>query len=217
MNLLRFTFVASFLVFSGISTAREVKTVDQYLRTKGFYLKPTHGYNEGYMTTEQKNQFIKELSSYSQIKNILEIGLNGGHSAEVLINHCPNLEKFFSIDINHHKYAIHAAQYFQEKFPQIFNFIPGDSTVQVPLLTQSFPQVLFDLIYIDGNHAYNYCLNDIRNCQKVAHSQTILWIDDYIYEDVKRAVDECVELGIIKLEKVNYTSNRAWVKAKYIF
>ena len=48
-----------------------------------------------------------------------------------------------------------------------------------------------DWIYIDGDHTYNGCLNDLVNCLKVMKPNSFIFGDDYGNKpDVKRAVDE---------------------------
>lgn len=47
-----------------------------------------------------------------------------------------------------------------------------------------------DWIYIDGDHTYDGCLNDLNNCLKVMKKKSIIFGDDYGNKpDVKRAVD----------------------------
>lgn len=48
-----------------------------------------------------------------------------------------------------------------------------------------------DWIYIDGDHTYDGCLNDLNNCLKVMKPNSIIFGDDYGNKpDVKRAVDD---------------------------
>ena len=51
------------------------------------------------MTEEQREQFKIYLDQNPHIESILEIGLNGGHSAENFFQCCKNLKKFSSFDI----------------------------------------------------------------------------------------------------------------------
>ena len=48
-----------------------------------------------------------------------------------------------------------------------------------------------DWIYIDGDHTYDGCLNDLKNCLKVMKPNSVIFGDDYGNKpDVKRAVDD---------------------------
>lgn len=51
-----------------------------------------------------------------------------------------------------------------------------------------------DWIYIDGDHTYIGCLNDLTNCLRVMKSNGIIFGDDYGNKpDVKKAVDDFVK------------------------
>lgn len=201
--------------------------VDAYLKTCDIQMSPNHSdINEGYMTVKQKMQFIETLTKYKGIKIVYEIGLNGGHSAETIMNYCPNLTKFVSFDINRHVYTSHAADYFQSQLGQGFIFVPGDSLETVPVYIRNHLNEKPDLIYIDGNHEYYWALNDIKNMREAATTNTILWIDDVpadlpLNHDVARAVVECAKNNIIKIIKIHSSYDpvggwRSWVEARYI-
>src|SRR5271157_2844263 len=75
---------ANYTMAPGIERSKNAQLdLDDFLGMHGFHLSPLHsGVNEGYMTLTQKEQFRDRLKSYSSIRTIMEIGLNGGHSAE---------------------------------------------------------------------------------------------------------------------------------------
>lgn len=201
--------------------------VDAYLKECCIQMSPTHSHvNEGYMTAKQKMQFIDTLKKYKNIKIVYEIGLNGGHSAETIVNSCSKLEKFVSFDINRHRYTSFAANYFKSMLGEGFLFIAGDSLETVPAYIQNNQHEKPDLIYIDGNHEYFWALNDIKNMREAATSDTILWIDDVppdlpVNHDVARAVLDCKKNNIIKILNVHSSYDteggwRSWIEAKYI-
>lgn len=195
-------------------------SLDQYLGYYGFNLSPQNSHiNEGYMSNEQKKQYRKRLSLYPHIERILEIGLNGGHSAENFLQTCKNLKKFISFDINMHDYTPRAVEYFKRKYKNKFEFIAGDSTLTVPHYASSFPDQKFDLIYVDGKHTYEYVIKDILNCRAFAHSDTILWVDDYS-SFIQEAVLSLQEKGMIKVVHVQKSNgrhgDRSWMEARYI-
>ncbi|MBA3721550.1 MAG: class I SAM-dependent methyltransferase [Parachlamydiaceae bacterium] len=197
-------------------------SLDQYLVTYGFTLSPLHSsVNEGYMTEQQKNQFSEQLKKYPEIKSIGEVGLNAGHSTENFFQNCPNLKKLVSFDINMHPYTNVAVEYFFKKYKDRFAFVPGDSLIKVRAYAKNNPNEKFDLIYVDGNHTYSYCLNDILNFKSLAHPETILWVDDYNGPEVFKAVNACVELGEIKIESIHSSDDscghRSWIEARYLF
>jgi mannan polymerase II complex MNN10 subunit len=208
--------------YSQVVSDKNITTLDTYLGMYGFQLSPLHsGVNEGYMTESQKKQFEAELANCPHIQSIAEIGLNGGHSAEHFFNCCPHLNHFVSFDLAYHNYTEAAVSYLSRKYGESFEFQKGDSIQTVPQYAADVPDAKFDLIYVDGNHTYEYCKRDILNCRALAHRQTILWIDDYGGYTIYQAVHDCVKEGIIEIDHV-FPSNdpcggRCWVKAHYVF
>lgn len=190
----------------------QVISFDEYIRDCPYPI------TEGFMTEGQKKQFNKKLKNYENIHSILEIGFNAGHSAENFFEHCPNLETFLSVDIWYHPYAPYAAHYFQNTYHDRFIPLIGNSLQTIPEYHEEFPNIKFDLIFIDGNHAYEYCLQDILNCYRLAHEKTHLWIDDYHDQNVKAATQAALDMGVIEIENI-YTDkveNRIWVEAHYL-
>jgi predicted O-methyltransferase YrrM len=189
-------------------------TVDEFLRSGGFFS------DMGYIGQLQKEQFAERLSQHPEIHTIAEIGFNAGHSAECFLTHCKNLQGLVSFDINHFPYTKPAAEYLGRLHPNRFLFIEGDSLVKVPEFVKSFPRQKFDLIYIDGNHVFEQVVGDIVNAMTLAHSTTIVWIDDYHFEPVKRAIDFCVTLGTLQTGEVFAPKDlndpdRTWIEARY--
>jgi predicted O-methyltransferase YrrM len=201
-------------------------SLDAFLKSHGFSLCPIHSKkNEGYLSDAQKLQMKERLAAYPTIRKMAEIGLNGGHSAENFLMACPYLELFVSFDINQHPYTKYAAQYFSRRYSKIFQFIQGDSNLTVPFYALKNPSQKFDLIYIDGGHTFECAKNDIVNCKKIAHRDTILWIDDCDLgsdDYVNKAVKQSVREGIIRVVNVfpSYDpkyGHRCWLEAQYLF
>lgn len=200
---------------------RKLVTLDYYLGIYGFVLAPTHSWNnEGYMSNEQKEQFQEQLALHPNIESILEIGLNGGHSADNFVQSCQNLNKFVSFDINMHAYTPVAVEYFRRAFKDIFEFVEGDSAVTVPQYAQEYPDRKFDLIYIDGGHSYQACLYDIMNCKALAHPDTLVWIDDYNGWEIQGAVTNLQNSGFLELIAVHNSWGahgiRSWAEVRYL-
>lgn len=72
---------------------------------------------------------------------------------------------------------------------------------------------LYDLIFIDGNHSYNYVLNDAINSFKRLKKNGIIIFDDFLwkyYEDINQnpigAIKEFIKLFFfqIKIVSINY-------------
>lgn len=196
--------------------------LDQLLLDHGFSLGPNGGSRaEGYLTESQKLQFQNRLKTYPPIQTIAEIGLNAGHSAENFLISCPDLKKLVSFDLCFYEYTDYAVDYLQKNYGCKFHFIKGDSRQTVNEHAKDYPEKTFDLIYIDGNHLYDCCLADLLNCANIAHSGTILWMDDYQYLPVFLAIHEQVHAGLIELIDIHESMDpigglRCWAEAKYL-
>ena len=105
-------------------------------------------------------------------KNILEIGLNGGHSMAIFLLSNPKLE-VLSFDICQHNYVKDIANYYKNKYN--FNFVEGDSLITVKEYNNDKK---YDIIHIDGGHYEKCVINDLINCKKFAHKDTLMIFDD---------------------------------------
>lgn len=196
---------------------RELITLDHFLEIYGFFLDYPHSANnEGYISPLQKNYYQSRLAQMPHIESIAEIGLNGGHSCENFFQQCSNLKHFTSFDINQHPYTEPAIEYFKMKYGDRFEFVEGSSHYTLPLYTATHPETTFDLIYIDGDHSYEGCKQDILDCRPLAHENTLVWIDDCGWgSTVESAVLELIELGEIEILHSNCSGDRIWVEARY--
>jgi len=196
--------------------------VDAFLRSRGFSLPAQRcEENDGYMSLAQKEQFSEQLSLYPKIRRIAEIGFNGGHSAENFFERCPNLELLIAFDLNAYTCTRFAAEYFYKTYVDRFALILGDSLVTVTEFHLQNPNLLFDLIYIDGCHDFEWVLGDIMNAQKIAHNQTIVWLDDVKEQnEVAAAIKFLESTGIIHIEQSFASIDpvfgpRNWIQARF--
>ena len=143
----------------------------------------------------------------------------------MFFNNCPELELFVSFDLNRYPYTACAVEYFYNKYSNRFLFKPGDSIKTIPDFINNYPYFQFDLIFVDGCHAYEWALSDITNARRLAHKDSILWVDD-VPEDfsgpVGQAVLECERQGLIQIIGVNKSDHptqfsRSWLEAKFLF
>lgn len=113
----------------------------------------------------------------------------------------------------------------KKKFGDRFTLIEGDSRITVPEYAASHSSEKFDLIFIDGGHTFDCCLSDIQNCSLLSHPETLVLIDDYT-EEVKAAVETCVQAGLIEILEIKHTQgvyitninggDRIWAVAQYV-
>ena len=79
----------------------------------------------------------------------------------------------------------------------------------------NYPEIKFDLIFIDGGHSYEVAYHDILSMKKLSHKDTLLLIDDLSISGVKKAYDQCIEEGIIIPGQVFRSKHKAWSLCRY--
>ena len=150
----------SLIAISCFLQGQNLPSLEEYLTEHNAVL------TEGYMIPSQQQGVNELLNLHPDIESILEIGLNAGHSAENFFQTCKKLTKFVSFDINTHDYTKIAVDYLSQKYPNVFQFVPGDSRKTVDAYSIVYPEQKFDLIYVDGDHSYAGATRDIVNCKK---------------------------------------------------
>lgn len=145
-----------------------------YLNSKGFTFFEGHSQQ----IQEQVNDLIK-LANKPNI-NVMEIGFNAGHSAEVFLQNNSSLT-LTSFDIGTHDYVPTSKKYIDFAYPDRHTLILGDSTLTIPEYVANNQNVKFDIIFIDGGHDYEIVKKDMENCFHLAHEDTIIILDDTVY------------------------------------
>ena len=175
-----------------------IDTLDKFIKVSGLHI--TEGYSA---LSELETQFLKQIVNQSQIKTVLEIGFNAGHSTDIMLRANPSIEKIVSVDIGHHAYTSRCKYYIDSMFPGKHTLIIGDSRHAIPTLKKHF-NINFDLIFIDGGHHGDIPEKDITNCKQFAHKDTIVVMDDYKPDkklsftvNPTEAWDEAVKTGVI--------------------
>lgn len=132
-------------------------------------------------------------------KNIIEIGLNGGHSMAIFLLSNPQLE-VLSFDICQHNYVKDVANYYKDKYN--FNFVEGDSLITVKEYNNDKK---YDIIHIDGGHDEKCVINDLINCKKFAHKDTLMIFDDTNATHISNIINKYCENNFIK--EIDYSAN----------
>jgi predicted O-methyltransferase YrrM len=113
--------------------------------------------------------------------SVLEIGFNVGHSAELFLSTHPS-RNVLSFDIGQYKGTFVGKEFLDSQYPSRHTLIIGDSTTTLPNYISNNPDKKFDLIFIDGGHSFIVSNSDLVNCQKLAHKDTIVIMDDTVYK-----------------------------------
>jgi len=170
-------------------------------------------------------KILEKYASQPGITNIMEIGFNCGHSAEVFLKAKPeNKVHSFSIIRDNLR---HGKRYLDYNYPGRLKIIIGESQHIVPQFANKNKETKFDLIFIDGAHWEPIPKQDLENCKKLAHENTIVLFDDTCYSDKlargwnhyptkvwKDAIDnnEIVEIG-----HEDFCQGRGMSWGKYVF
>lgn len=130
------------------------------------------------------------------IKDVLEIGVNAGHSILISLLSNPNINIICN-DIMWFDYTKECLDYISGSFNKDIKLYEQPSTS----FLESLEDKVFDLIHIDGDHRYESVYSDILMCKKFSSAETILVVDDVEHESL-RAVNDLIENGVIyKSEK----------------
>lgn len=112
-----------------------------------------------------------------------QIGFNAGHSAVALLDQAPSGSVLLSLDIGAHWYSRPmeklVARLATER-SQTHIFLEGDSGEMLP----RFKHIDFDIIFIDGNHAYEAVKLDFLNSLSMARRDTVVLLN-HVFTDMR--------------------------------
>lgn len=180
---------------------------------------------EGY--SEQIPQQVEDLKNLTKKPNIniMEIGFNAGHSAELFLKNNKDLT-LTSFDLGEYNYVIPAKIYIDANYPNRHRLILGDSRKTIPLYLQKNKDTKFDIIFIDGGHNYEIAKADIENCFHLAHNDTIVILDDTIFikqleqgwniGPTRTWTEHLQQNKIIEINRKHYSVGRGMTWGKYI-
>jgi predicted O-methyltransferase YrrM len=182
------------------------------------------GYEGNVSSLPEQAADLARLAADPSVKTIMEIGFNAGHSALSLLSASKDTV-LTSFDLNVYSSVQCAKEYIDAAFPNRHTLLLGDSKETVPAFSAANPTKTFDLIFIDGGHTFDTALADLLNCKHLAHADTLVVMDDVIFElevdysvGPTRAWKECVARGIIdEIQYTRFAPCRGQVIGRYIF
>ena len=169
--------------------------------------------------------FLKDIVKQKSVLNVMEIGFNAGHSAELFLSSNPQIN-LVSFDIGIHNYVKYGKAFIDKKYPNRHELIIGNSLKTIPLYSKKYDNK-FDLIFIDGGHSYEVAKNDLLNCKNLSHEKTLIIMDDTMNNNnwikhwnngPNKAWNEAKENGLIKeVGTADYRRGRGQSWGYYIF
>lgn len=135
------------------------------------------------LVNKQRNIFTLAKSC----NKILEIGLNAGHSALLMLLANPNAI-LYCFDICDHRYTKLCFQYLYENFGGRVMLYEGDSNVTVPM----FMKEACDLYHIDGSNDYYIANIDFYACRALSKFNSIVIFDDVNMSHLRSLWDKYV-------------------------
>lgn len=197
-------------------------SVTTFLNNRGLNI--VEGYCE--QIPGQVKDLIEILTNNKQIINVLEIGFNAGHSAELFLQNNKDI-KLVSFDLGMHDYVLPAKEYIDLTYPNRHVLVLGDSRETIPRFIKDNKGLIFDIIFIDGGHDYEIAKSDLENCLHLAHKDTIVIIDDTMFIPKwmhtfnigpTRSWSEFLEQNkVVELNRKDYCSGRGMCWGKYVF
>ena len=144
-----------------------------------------------------RRHFLQHLIEKNNFTTMIEVGVRRGGTTFHLLDHCKNLT-IFGIDTD-------ISQFYSNEIKNKY----GDRLVAIEgyseIVADQIPMNSVDLVFIDGNHSYEYVYKDIVKYSPKLKPNGLLTGHDIDYPGVNRAVQELVK---------NYDvgPNNVWVK-----
>ena len=114
-----------------------------------FYKMNKIAISEGNITQQKKQIFdIQNILKQIDAKNIMEIGFNAGHSAELFLSNSNAYLYSFDIGDHFHEYLKYGKFFINMKYPNRHTLVFGNSLETIPRFAKNNGTV-FDLIFID--------------------------------------------------------------------
>jgi hypothetical protein len=175
-----------------VSPMFTVQSFDEFLQEHD---NPPIGENVRYVEGREIAVLAGLVKKY-QVKRVLEIGINRGDTAKELLNACPDIEQYTGVEITPE--AINTMPEHQRNERewvgnQVGVAIKKDKRVKLLVTPNGSKDVQpnggCDLIFIDGNHAYEWVKHDSELAIKL-NAKVIVWHDYGTEIGVTQAVDE---------------------------
>ena len=168
----------------------------------------------------ESTELAKEFFKHKPI-NVMEIGTEAGLNAESIFNTL-NVNRFYIVDpyLSYQDYISSENQRTQlnlskheKKAQKRLKYFENNIIWVKELSSKALNEIdeRFDFIYIDGNHEYEYVLDDIKKSWKLLKEEGILAGHDIQYKGVSDAVIDFVKENNLK---VYFGNKMDWIIIK---
>ena len=127
-------------------------------------------------------------------RRMLEVGVNGGHSALLALSANPRLE-YHGVDICEHSYVEPAVSWLRYEFPNRVFLYEGDSLRVLPHLAAR--GLDFDIFHMDGAK-FNYLDDIVNGSRMVSVGGALVVVDDSETKSARIALSTLGRLGVVK-------------------
>jgi hypothetical protein len=126
-------------------------------------------------------------------RRLLEVGVNGCHSAYLALTENPELE-FHGVDICLRSYVEPAVAWLEREFPGRVFFYKGDSRRVLPALASR--GLTFDVFHIDGFKPFYY-MDIVNSSRMVSPSGALVVVDDTEQLGIRAALLSLANFNVI--------------------
>jgi predicted O-methyltransferase YrrM len=166
--------------------------------------------------------YLTDTAKRTNARLVAEIGFNTGLSSHAFLEAHPDVE-VVSFDLGATRWVPTAKKLIDRRFPGRHTLILGDSRETVPKFKASNPEVAFDLVFIDGGHAYEIARADLVNMHELASDSTAVIMDDLVPQFAfgagpTKAWNDAIIEGLVRQEeRVRDGRMRGWALGRYVF
>ncbi len=155
---------------------------------------------------ENRQKILKEFIEELRPTNLIEIGLNMGHSCKLICDTISDIKKidydYSQQEINFYVFEICTYEWMEPNFKILqehykewnikLSFIKGSTLDTLQPFLKDYDD-FFDFIEIDGSHAFEIAHSDILNAYNKIRKGGIIYIDDYTPSEIGSAVVKAVD------------------------
>ncbi|MBY6411875.1 class I SAM-dependent methyltransferase [Rhodococcus sp. BP-252] len=182
-----------------------------------------------YGADESELNYLASLAARPGTQLVCEVGFNAGFSSWAFLS-ASSSTVVYSFDLAGYAYSAAAKEHIDELFPGRHTLIQGDSHSTIKEFAAKYPDMRFDVIFVDGDHSLDGARADLADLRSLATPETVVVMDDitpwlWFGEGPTQAWQEAVEAGSVvhrsyyrdgvPVDVVEPPASRAWAEGYY--